>query len=141
MRSKSVVLWVVIGAVGLLACGCSLSLPGSRTCDQGCSDPVQATSKILGNDVGGLNPDDVQVLTDLAMQVSGVAFPEVTNEQAAAVVSFLQANGITTLQSLQAKIAQAEADPSSIVIPDDVLAVLQQIAANPDAYINAVQQL
>jgi hypothetical protein len=91
--------------------------------------------------VGGLNPDDVQVLTDLAMQVSGVAFPEVTNEQAAAVVSFLQANGITTLQSLQAKIAQAEADPSSIVIPDDVLAVLQQIAANPDAYINAVQQL
>lgn len=129
---------IVLGSMSMLVCGCGL--PAGRTCDQGCSNPLQAAGKIVADDLGGLNPDDVQVLTDIAIQVTGIQIPAVTNEQAAAVVSFLSANGITTIESLQAKIEEARANPDVIVIPDDVRAVLEAIAANPEAYVGAVQQ-
>jgi hypothetical protein len=134
---------VAWAAAGLCVCGCGVlfPMPGSRTCDQGCSTPGQAVGKILSDNLGGLNPDDVQVLADMATQVSGLQVPQVTNEQAAAVVSFLQANGISTIEDLQAKIAEAEANPDSVVIPADVLSVLEAIAANPDAYLNVANQL
>ena len=140
MDAKRIVALLTVGFVSLLLCGCGLVSAG-RTCDQGCSNPVQAAAKIAGNNLGSLNADDVQVLADLATQVSGAAIPSVTNEQAAAVISFLQANGINTIADLQALIAQIEADPTSVEIPDDVLAVIQAIAADPDAYIEAAEEL
>ncbi len=130
---------VAVSCAVVLLCGCGLPL--GRTCDQGCSNAVQAGAKLAGNNLGSLNPDDVQVLADLATQVAGVSIPTVTNEQAAAVVSFIKANGITTIASLQALIAQAEADPNSVVIPDEVRAVIEAIAANPDAYVTAAEEL
>ena len=132
-RAAAVMVW---GTVGVWMCGCGVLFPmfGSRTCDQGCSSTAQAVGKIVSNNLGGLNADDVQILADLALEVTGVQIPEVTNEQGAAVVSFLRANGITSLETLGAKIAEAEADPGAVVIPADVLSVLEAIAANPEAY-------
>jgi hypothetical protein len=112
-----------------------------RTCNQGCSNPVQAATKLAGSNLAALNPDDVQVLADLATQISGAPFPAVTDDQAAAVISFLKANNVNTVEDLQALIEQAQANPDILVIPDDVWAVLEAIAANPDAYINAAGQL
>ncbi len=142
MVAKKAALVAAWGLVGLLICGCGLLFPmfGGRTCDQGCSTTAQAVGKIVSNNLGGLNPDDVQVLVDLAEQVSGVNIPAVTNDQAKAVVEFLQANGVTTVESLQGKIEQAQTDPNSIIIPEDVLAVLEAIAANPEAYAGVVDQ-
>ncbi len=135
MAAQRAVLCVVLGSVGVLLCSCGVvPLPGGRTCDQGCSSVALATGKILANNLAALNPDDVQVLTDLAIQISGVNIPAVTNEQAAAVISFLQANGITTIESLQAVIAEAQTNPDAVVIPQDVLDVLEALAANPEAY-------
>jgi hypothetical protein len=141
MDAKKTALCVVLGAVGLAVFGCGLIPMPGRTCDQGCSSPALATGKILTNNLGGLNADDVQVLADLATQIAGLSLPAVTNEQAAAVVSFMQANGITTIEALQAKIEEAQENPGSVVIPPDVLAVIEAIAANPDAYAGAVEQL
>ena len=143
MAAKKAALVVAWGVLSLGVGGCGVLFPmfGSRTCDQGCSSNTQAIGRILSNDFGGLNPDDVQILTDMAMQVSGVHIPAATNAQAAAVVSFLHANGITTLESLQAKIEEAQTNPGALIIPPDVLAVLQALAANPEAYAGVLDQL
>jgi hypothetical protein len=139
-KAAGVVAW---GWVGLCVCGCGVlfPMPGSRTCDQGCSSTAQAVGKILADNLQALNPDDVQVLADLAVQISGIQIPAVTNEQAGAAISFLRANGITTLESLQAKIEEAEVNPGAVVIPPDVLAVLEAIAADPTAYAGLVGQV
>jgi K+-transporting ATPase c subunit len=139
MTAAKAIVLVVVGSTCLVLCGCGL-LSGGRTCDQGCSNPLQATAKILSNRLDRLNPDDVQVLADLVIQAAGAQIPAVTNEQAAAVISFLRANNITTIEQLQELIDEAEQNPSVLVIPDDVLAVLQAIAANQDLYVQAAQQ-
>ncbi len=132
---------LVFGVSGLLivAAGC-FSMPSSRTGNQGGSSVPGAVAKITTDQLGALNPDDVQVLTDLAMQVTGAHFPPVTDEQAAAVISFMQANNITNRATLQALIERAQANPNSVVIPDDVRQVLEQIAADPSAYIEGANE-
>ncbi len=129
-----------LGCATLLALG-GCPLPGGRTCNQGCSNVPQAISKITSDRLGDLNPDDIQILADLAVQYADVNLPPVTDEQAAAAVTFLADNGVSTLAELQALIRQAEADPNSVVISPDVQAVIDQIVANPDAYIGAAGDL
>jgi hypothetical protein len=130
------VLGAVVGASLLSLGGC----PGARTCNQGCSNVAQAASKVMSDQIGDLNPDDVQVLTDLAIQYADVTFPPVTDEQANAVVTFLSDNNVQTIDDVQALIQQAEDDPDSIVISDEVRAVIEQIIADPSAYIDAVEE-
>jgi hypothetical protein len=143
MIAKKAGLVVAWSAAGLLLCGCGFLFPmfGSRTCDQGCSSTVLAVGKVVTDNLGSLNPDDVQVLGDVAEQVTGVKIPAVTNQQGAAVVSFLHANGIKDVETLQAKIEEAETNPESIVIPPDVQAVLEAIAADPGAWADLAIQL
>lgn len=140
MFARRQMTWLVLGGLLLTTLSGCFSLPWERTGNQGGSNVLQAVTKITSNDIGGLNPDDVQVLADLATQISRADIPQVTDEQGQAVVDFIDANNITTLQSIQALIAQAEADPGSVVIPDSVRAVIEAILANPDAYINAINQ-
>jgi hypothetical protein len=128
-----------LAALVLALTGC-MSTPDSRTTNQGGSTVIQAVSKVAGDNLGAMNPDDVQVLTDLAIQLSGAPFPAVTDEQAAAVTSFMAANGITDRASIEALIELAKADPTAVVIPPDVQAVLEQLAADPDAYVAAADQ-
>ncbi len=131
---------LIVSSVATLSLltGC-FSMPWDRLGNQGGSNIVSALGKLVDDNLGGLNPDDVQVLTDLAIEYSGVNIPSVTDEQAAAVVSFLQANGITTIASLEDLIRRAEQDPDSVIIPDDVRQVLEAIAADPSAYIDAIE--
>jgi hypothetical protein len=109
-------------------------MPWSRTGNQGGSNLLQAVGKLLSNRLGTLNPDDIQVLADAAVQIGGVNIPPVTDEQAAAVVSFINANQITTVESLEEMVHRGEQDIDSIVIPDDVREVLEAIAGNIEQY-------
>jgi hypothetical protein len=136
LRKSAVVALLTVTALALTGC---LGMSG-RTGNQGGSNILQATAKLAADNLSGLNPDDIQVLADLAMDFANIDIPEVTDEQAAAVVSFLEANNVTTIASLQALIQQAEEDPESIVIPDDVRAVIEAITADPSAYIDALSQ-
>ncbi len=94
--------------------------PDERTSNQGGSSPTQAMAKLASDRIDTLNPDDIQVLADLATQQAGVDIPEVTDDQAAAVVDFLAENGIATTEDLVALIHAVEEDPDSIVIPDEL---------------------
>ena len=138
MSARMLTALCAIGGASLLSLGgCPTN---SRTCNQGCSNMAQATSKVMSDQIGSLNPDDVQVLADMAIQYAGVDFPPVTDEQAAAVVTFLSDNDVQTIADAQALIRQAEADPDSIVISDEVRQVVEQLIADPSAYINAVNE-
>lgn len=132
--TQKIALVSAIGALVLLSLG-GCPQPGTRTCDGGCSTPAQATGKLLSNNLGGMNQDDVQVLGDLAIEIAGANIPAVTNEQGDAVVSFFQANNINTIQDLEEVVHKAEEEGiEAIEIPEDVLAVLEAIAANQDQY-------
>ncbi len=132
-----------LGAAAALMCllltGC-FSMPWTRTGNQGGGTLLTATSKLANDDLGGITPDEIQLLTDAAIQITGVEVPPVTDEQAAAVVTFLEDNGITSVGTLQEFIAQAEEDPSSVVISDEVLAALRSIIDNLDQYQAAINQ-
>lgn len=140
MFARMQMTWLVCGGLTLTCSTGCFSLPWERTGNQGGSSPAQAIAKILSNNIGGLNPDDIQVLADLATQFSGADLPQVTDEQGQAVVDFIAANGITTLQSIQTLIARARENPDSVVIPDSVREVIEAILSNPDAYIRAIDQ-
>lgn len=101
---------------------------------QGGSSPVQATAKFAQGKLGALNPDDVQLLPEIAEdlsqtfpQIQDFDLPEITDDQAQAVVDFFDANNVETFEDLEAVIQQAQEDPSSIVIPDSAIAVLEEL--------------
>ncbi len=130
---KLLIVSAMAGASLLLLTGC-FSMPWSRTGNQGGGTIVTAASKLVNDNLGAITPDEVQLLTDVATQIGGVSTPAVTDEQAAAVVTFLSDNGITSFDTLEQTIRQAERDPTSLVISDEVLEVLQTLAGSADQY-------
>lgn len=140
MFARKLAVVTLLGSVTLLLfTGCFAT--DERTQNQGGSDPIQATTKLLSDQLGTMNPDDVQVLADLTTQIGGTALPQVTDVQAQAVIDFMKANNINTIEDVQKKIDQAQTNPNSIVIPDDVKTVLEGIIANPAGYQSFVNGL
>ena len=112
--------------------GCPPTGDGGRLCNQPgpvCSTLVSAGAKVLTNNLGGLNPDDIQVLSDTAIEASGANVPQLTDEQAAAVVNVMIDNNIKTIQDLQDVIIQAQTNPGSVNISAADLEVLMQLAS------------
>lgn len=108
---------------------------GGRLCNQPgpmCSTLLTAGAKVLSNNLGALNPDDIQVLSDTAIeaaiQAGGPTIAQLTDEQAAAVVNVMHDNNINTVQDLQNVIMQAQTNPGSVNISADDLEVLMQLA-------------
>ena len=51
--------------------------------------------------------------------------PQITDEQAAAAVEFLQVNNLNTIADIQAFVQEAAENPGSVVIPDSVLDLIE----------------
>ncbi|MCK4343295.1 MAG: hypothetical protein KAY37_16395 [Phycisphaerae bacterium] len=133
MNARKLVVVCMFGALGLmLLSGCLFQ--EERTNNQGGSNIIQASSKFANDQLGQLNPDDIQVLADLATSAAGLDLPQVTDDQAAALIQFLADNDIATQADVQGKLQQAEEDPSSIVISDEVMAVFEALAGNAAAF-------
>jgi hypothetical protein len=128
MRGAKTLVLVTMGLV--LVGGCALPFQDARTGNQGGTSVLQATSKVATDRLDTLNPDDVQLLADLATEASGEELPEVSDEQAAAVVQFISDNSVVTSTDLQDLFARAESDPNSIVISEEVRGVLIQLGAD-----------
>lgn len=128
MRGARTLVLVTMGLV--LVGGCALPFQDARTGNQGGTSVLQATSKVATDRLDTLNPDDVQLLADLATEASGEELPEVTDEQAAAVVQFISDNSVVSSSDLQDLFARAETDPDSIVISEEVRGVLIQLGAD-----------
>jgi hypothetical protein len=132
LARKAIVVTLISLATVIWLGGCPTTSEGGRLCNQPgpvCSNLVTAGGKVLANNLGGLNPDDIQVLSDTAIEASGAAVPQLTDDQAAAVVNVMKDNGIKTVQDLQNVIIQAQADLGSVNISAEDLEVLMQLAS------------
>jgi exosome complex RNA-binding protein Csl4 len=129
--TRKLVVMCTLGGLGLvLLGGCFFPSPGTGEY-QGGSNLIQATTKFTSDRLDTMNPDDVQVLASLAPELTGQEIPEVTDEQAAAVVQFIEDNSIVTFADLEQIVAQAAEDPDSIVISPEVQAVIDSFIENP----------
>ncbi len=127
---------LVVASVGMLVfAGCSLVMPQTVGSEfQGGSSPLQVADKLAKDSLNSFNADDVQMLAQLAEEQTGEDIPEITDAQAAAVVQFIADNNITTMASLQTVIEQAETDPDSIVISEDVAAVIESLGMDSSEF-------
>jgi hypothetical protein len=126
--------WLV---VGLLCCTMLVSLGGcplvqTRTSNQGGGNLITAGLKIANDNLGGLTPDEIQVLTDLAISQASLPIPALTDAQAAAITQFMDDNNLNTIADVQ-DLRNRSLD--EIVISEEVLAELTsdeviQIIAN-----------
>jgi hypothetical protein len=99
---------LAIGSAALLA-GCSVD---ERTSNQGGGSLLSAGTKLLNHQIGSLTADEWQIIGDnlpaLAAQfhvdLQGYEIPVLSDEQAAAIVDFLDAHNIETIEELQVAI-------------------------------------
>jgi len=104
--------WLRRGSVGVVfgllpfLTGC----PDTRTSNQGGGSVVSAASKLAGGNVGDMTADEWQIASDnlpmladfAGIDTGGVQIPEISDEQAQAIVDFLQAYDIRTIDDLYA---------------------------------------
>lgn len=120
---------LVFGAVLTLATGCPMATE-SRTANQGGGSLLTAGAKVAGGNISNLTPDEIQIVMDKAIELKpSLAISPLSDTEAQAVVDFFQANNLNTLDDVVSLIQAAENDPSAVVIPASVEAVLAELLA------------
>ncbi len=122
MRARTLIVPVATAATLLILSGCFGPTPFDRTGNQGGSTPVSLGLKLLDVQTGQgtlqeLNPDDIQLMADLAEEIIGQELPAVSDELAAAADQLIELNNINTFEDIA---ALANASPEDIVIPPDI---------------------
>lgn len=107
--------------------GCPQEQDTSRTSNQGGGNLITAGAKIAGENISALTADEVQVLADTVASRTGSGL-ELTDEQAADAVSFIQTYDINTIADIEALVQQAEEDPDSIEIPESIGVLIESDA-------------
>jgi hypothetical protein len=111
----------VLGCVGLLFVGgCFVAAPENEI-----TWAVKATTGNLAE----ATPTEWQAVAAKINEVVPEVDVALSDAQAEAVVTFVQQNNITGVQGIQEKIAEAQADPSSVVIPDGFFELFSEFAA------------
>lgn len=106
-----------------------IAIPGcpsadSRTSNQGGGTILSAGTKVAGNQIATLTPDEIQILYDLAAsRTPKLDGYDLTDEQAAAAAEFLKLNEVNSPADIDRLVKQYEADPSSIEFPAALLAL------------------
>jgi hypothetical protein len=111
-------LLLALATATLFAAGCSVD---PRTSNQGGGSLLTAATKLLNHRIGDLTADEWQIVGDnlpaLAAQfnvdLQGYEIPVLSDEQAAAIVDFLDVHNINTIEELQTAVesgAITEAD-------------------------------
>lgn len=81
----------------------------------GCSPAASAISKLQSGDIGSISATEWQALAGLGAQF-GFQIPSLSDEQAQAVVDFLDSNGIESVADLEAAI-----QGGTLVVPDNLI--------------------
>ena len=84
----------------------------------GCSPEASALSKLQSGQIGALSAGEWQALAGLGASL-GVAVPNLTKDQAEALVDFLRTNNIHTFEDLERAI-----DSGEVEIPSDIVGLL-----------------
>jgi hypothetical protein len=114
----------MLSAAGLVCavCLCVISVTG---CSSIVPPEVSAMTKIATGQMNTLTGAEIQALTSSPIIAAYVPDLQLTDPQAAAIAQFLADNNVAAIADLQALIARAIADPTSIVLPDGFLALFQ----------------
>lgn len=108
MRSCGRACLTVLLALGILAAG---------GCGGGSGESLlTAGAKIAAGQISTLTAGEILLLRQF-LAAQGYVTPTLTEEQAAALAQFLQANGINTVEDVNRVIQQAATDPGSITLP------------------------
>lgn len=117
-----------IGMGVALACGFGLAQFGcisspNRTSNQGGGSILTAAAKLAGGQLSSLTPDEIQVATDFAIDNFGLEVPSLEDEQAEAVVTFLNDNNLNSVEDIQA----LADNPGDVVVSDDVKDAIESL--------------
>jgi hypothetical protein len=113
---------MVIGSASLLLMG---GCPSSRTSDNGGGSLLSAAVKVGNSQITGLTEDEIQIVTDFAIQQSGQNVTPLDNATADAVKAFIVDNHLNSIADVQAAIKLAQTTPNAIVVSDDVRVALE----------------
>ncbi|MCK6486314.1 MAG: hypothetical protein HUU22_17095 [Phycisphaerae bacterium] len=144
MTSKRIRAFATTACVATLfgVAGCGLlfnPFVDPRLTDGGGGNLLTASLKALGGQMTQLTQDEMQFLSDqtraliLAVDPAAPVLPPMTNEQADAVVNFLDSNNLDGLEDLATLAEQAEADPGSIQGLDQLADAYADTVAGFDA--------
>ncbi len=117
--SRLTVLVTGVLGMGLLTGGCPLS----RTSDGGGGNLLTFVGKVAGENITSITQDEVQVATDFVIDQTDAPIDPLTNEQADAVVDFIDANNLKSVDDIQRLID----NPDDIVIPPSVQDTLEAL--------------
>ncbi|MBN2446125.1 MAG: hypothetical protein JXO22_05345 [Phycisphaerae bacterium] len=118
--------------------GCVLPFAGpERLTNQGGGDLLTAGAKIATNQLTSLTADEVQIIGDfINPQLPNVDLT-LTDDEAAAIVEFLQVNNLNSLIETQQKISEAIAvaavggDASTVlIIPEGLTSLIERIGGD-----------
>lgn len=125
MRSrKATILMLAAGSV-LLCTGCPFM--DTRVTNQGGGTVISAVNKIGSQHLASLTPDEVQILTDTFSNLQDKVDVFVTDAQAADAVFFLIEHDLNSFEDVQRFIAEAQADPDSIEVPESLILLAESI--------------
>jgi hypothetical protein len=107
---------VVVTGLFVAVTGC-MGSSDPRTSNQGGGNIITAGVKIATGEMTALTPDELQILGDLVAS-QNPAVPTLDDDTAALLADFIDVNNLNSFDDINNLIAQVQADPESIVIPD-----------------------
>lgn len=127
--------WIGLGIVGVLATVLAGGCPSvdSRTSNQGGGNLITAASKLAAGDLSTITADEIQIVTDFAIDQLDAPIDAVPDDAAEAVVTFIQDNNLNTIDDIQSLVD----NPDQAVVDDNVVAVLGAFAEGQVANLEA----
>ena len=116
MKTRGLVMVAAGAALGALITGCMFAQPAENE--------VTWAMKAATNQLTNTTPREWQAIVEVIDQAVPEADLTLTDEQAQAIVDFIQANDLNSIQEIVDLVQQVQEDPSLIdelVIPDSVL--------------------
>lgn len=92
----------------------------SRLANQGGGSVFSAVTKVAGEQMTALTPDELQIVADAVSDLSPEVDIFLSDEQAQAAVDFLVLNDLNSLADIEA----LANDPSGVQIPDSLQAII-----------------
>lgn len=118
MRTRVALVTMAALGTGLVG-GCPIT--ETRTNNQGGGSLLTAGVKLLNAQLANLTPDEVQILVDRVDERKASLEIDLSDEQAQAIVDFLRANNLSSIEAVAAVIN----NPGALVIPESLEALVE----------------
>lgn len=120
MRIGRETAWLLLGGVVATGIGGCLGVD-SRLTNQGGGNLITAAAKAAAGKLNSLTPDEIQIASDFAIDQLNLAGEPLTDDQAEAVVTFLEDNQLKTVDDIQG----LADNPGDVVISEEVRTAIE----------------